>query len=120
MFLEKSRKIPLLLYGPVAFEEPFMMSLCCQEIVGAHGRFCFSSFDVLFTSGCFILLIALFMYDFAIYQQDPFCVCISVDCVHLSYHWYNKVLYKWFLTPFRDSVLNRCQVSVCDRRVLPT
>ena len=30
------------------------------------------------------------------------------------------LLYKWFLTPFRDGVWNRRQVSVGDRGVLPT
>jgi len=35
-------------------------------------------------------------------------------------HWYNEVLYKEFLTPFRNSMLNRHLVSDCDRRVLPT
>ena len=30
------------------------------------------------------------------------------------------MLYKGFLTPFRDGVLNRRQVSDCDRGVLPT
>ena len=30
------------------------------------------------------------------------------------------MLYKWFLTPFRDGIWNRHQVSVGDRGVLPT
>ena len=36
------------------------------------------------------------------------------------YHWYSEVLYKRFLTPFRDGVLNRRQVSDCDRGALAT
>src|SRR3989337_4109209 len=35
-------------------------------------------------------------------------------------HWYSEVLYKRFLTPVRDDVLNRRLVSDCDRGVLPT
>ena len=35
-------------------------------------------------------------------------------------HWYIEVLYKWVLTPFRDGIWNRRQVSVGDRGVLPT
>ena len=35
-------------------------------------------------------------------------------------HQYNKLLNKRFLTPFRDGIWNRRQVSVCDRGVLPT
>src|SRR5215216_5768874 len=35
-------------------------------------------------------------------------------------HWYIEVLYKRFLTPFRDGIWNRRLVSVGDRRVLPT
>ena len=35
-------------------------------------------------------------------------------------YWYIEVLYKRFLTPFRDGVSNRRQVSVGDRGVLPT
>jgi hypothetical protein len=35
-------------------------------------------------------------------------------------HWYSEVLYKRFLTPFHDGVLNRRLVSDCDRGVLPT
>ena len=35
-------------------------------------------------------------------------------------HWCRDLLYKRFLTPFRDGVWNRCQVSVGDRGVLPT
>ena len=31
-----------------------------------------------------------------------------------------SVLYKWFLTPFRDDIWNRRQLSVGDRGVLPT
>ena len=34
-------------------------------------------------------------------------------------HWYNKVLYKGFLNPFRDGVLNRHLVSDCDRGSFP-
>ena len=34
-------------------------------------------------------------------------------------HWYNDVLYKRFLTPFRDGIWNRRQVSVCDRVSFP-
>ena len=34
-------------------------------------------------------------------------------------HWYRDVLYKQFLTPFHDGVLNRRQVSVCDRGYFP-
>ena len=37
-----------------------------------------------------------------------------------SMHWYALVLNKRFLTPFRDDILNRRQVSVGDRGVLPT
>ena len=37
-----------------------------------------------------------------------------------SSHWYASVLYKRFLTPFRDGIWNRRQVSVGDRGVLPT
>ena len=43
---------------------------------------------------------------------------ISLKC--LQKHWYNEVLYKRFLTPFRDDIWNRRQVSVGDRGVLPT
>jgi hypothetical protein len=35
-------------------------------------------------------------------------------------HWYSEVLYTRFLTPFRDDIWNRRQVSVGDRGVLPT
>ena len=35
-------------------------------------------------------------------------------------HWYASVLNKRFLTPFRDGIRNRRQVSVGDRGVLPT
>ena len=34
-------------------------------------------------------------------------------------HWYTSVLYKRFLTPFRDGIRNRHLVSVGDRGVLP-
>ena len=38
--------------------------------------------------------------------------------VHL--HWYASVLYKCFLTPFRDGVRNRHLASDCDKGVLLT
>ena len=34
-------------------------------------------------------------------------------------HWYASVLNKRFLTPFRDGIWNRRQVSVCDRVSFP-
>ena len=34
-------------------------------------------------------------------------------------HWYTSVLNKRFLTPFRDGIWNRRQVSVGDRRSFP-
>ena len=34
-------------------------------------------------------------------------------------HWYASVLNKWFLTPFRDDIWNRRQVSVGDRGSFP-
>ena len=40
--------------------------------------------------------------------------------VAIPYHWYASVLNKRFLTPFRDGIWNRRQVSVGDRGVLPT
>jgi hypothetical protein len=46
----------------------------------------------------------------------PPCTRVCVrgnECVRA--HWYIEVLYKWFLTPFSDGVLNRRQVSDCDR-----
>ena len=30
----------------------------------------------------------------------------------IALHWYASVLYKWFLTPFRDDIWNRRLVSV--------
>src|SRR3990170_6325940 len=33
----------------------------------------------------------------------------------MIYHWYSEVIYKRFLTPFRDGVLYRRLVSDCDR-----
>ena len=44
---------------------------------------------------------------------------VRVPLFVLSVHWYNEVLYKWFLTLFRDDIWNRRQVSVGDRGVLP-
>ena len=38
----------------------------------------------------------------------------------ITIHWCASVLNKWFLTPFRDGIRNRRQVSVGDRGVLPT
>ena len=35
-------------------------------------------------------------------------------------HWYRNVLYKRFLSPFCDDILNCCQVSDCNMGVLPT
>ena len=35
------------------------------------------------------------------------------------WHWYASVLFTRFLTPFRDNIWNRRQVSVGDRGVLP-
>ena len=40
--------------------------------------------------------------------------------VALPWHLYASVLYKRFLTPFRDGIWNRRQVSVGDRGALPT
>ena len=40
--------------------------------------------------------------------------------IFLNQHWYSEVLYKRFLTPFRDGVRNHHLVSDCDRGVLPT
>ena len=34
-------------------------------------------------------------------------------------HWYALVLYKWFLTPFRDGIWNCRLVSVGDRGSFP-
>ena len=45
------------------------------------------------------------------------------DCGHdanMNDHWCASVLNKRFLTPFRDNIWNRRQVSVGDRGVLPT
>jgi hypothetical protein len=39
--------------------------------------------------------------------------CFEDDIRRL--HWYSEVLYTRFLTPFRDGILNRRQVSDCDR-----
>ena len=36
-----------------------------------------------------------------------------------NYHWYVSVLNKRFLTPFRDGIWNRRQVSVGDRAPFP-
>ena len=45
----------------------------------------------------------------------------SVSAISFTiYHGNNEVLYKRVLTPFRDGILNRHQVSVCDRWVLTT
>ena len=38
----------------------------------------------------------------------------------MARHWYTSVLYKRFLTPFRDGVRNRHLVSLGDMGVLPT
>ena len=40
--------------------------------------------------------------------------------VNLVFHWCASVLNKRFLTPFRDGIWNRRQVSVGDRGVFPT
>ena len=42
--------------------------------------------------------------------------CPGIISPLLILHWYNKVLYKRFLTPIRDGIWNRRQVSVGDRR----
>ena len=39
---------------------------------------------------------------------------IGDHCYH-GLHWCTSVLNKWVLTPFRDDIWNRRQVSVCDR-----
>ena len=48
-----------------------------------------------------------------------FGVCVEHEYNWIM-HWYASVLNKRFLTPFRDSIWNSCQVSVGDRGVLPT
>ena len=49
------------------------------------------------------------------------CACSSnLNYAHKCIHWCASVLNKRFLTPFRDDIWNRRQVSVGDRGVLPT
>ena len=38
----------------------------------------------------------------------------------MMYHWYASMLNKLFLTPFRDGIQNRRQVSMGDKGALPT
>ena len=61
------------------------------------------------------------------HQEEPFfswnkgstCLPTAIILVgsnyHPHHHWYSEVLYKRFLTPSRDGVLNRPLVSDCDR-----
>ena len=50
----------------------------------------------------------------------PFLIVLKLWCVFNNYHWHASVLYKRFLTPFRDDIWNRRLVSVGDRGVHPT
>ena len=63
----------------------------------------------------------MLMYVYAYY------LCLSMLNISSKFgknykggHWYASVLNKRFLTPFRDGIWNRRQVSVGDRGVLPT
>ena len=58
---------------------------------------------------------------------ERYCTSMYDDIQHgsrralgnLNHHWCASVLNKWFLTPFRDGIWNRRQVSVCDRVSFP-
>ena len=39
----------------------------------------------------------------------------NLKMLGIGFHWYASVLYKRFLTPFRDDIWNHRQVSVGDR-----
>ena len=47
-------------------------------------------------------------------------IFIIPAAITMRRHWYSEVLYKRFLTPFRDGIRNRHLVNDCDKGVLPT
>ena len=58
----------------------------------------------------------------AMHLLDGSCVIVGIFFkLHATFpnNWDNEVLYKWFLTPFHDGVLNRRLVIDCDRGSFP-